>query len=577
MKAISRSISHLTLGKIQLNPVENVFKWDRRLLQDPSIHNLLQMIGEDQDFARFIAHNARNSAARMIEAANSADGRYAEHGKRRSPRFSQLRDIIFNLFSADQRGGGSRICSLALVELDPQKNVGLHALHLPHKEALFRSNAELKGIALNGTASLSGYRIKIGRPYAEIMFRVTKMVADAIDRVSANLSIAADCRRENGETIEVEDLTRWCSSNLPELISTENAGGRLISKVDFFLYPPKYLRAAVADKGFVTKDLAAELRNALQNGQYHLSAFDISGGSAGVGTSEILARHWGFATSGIQAAYAESLLDAYQRLNQRPPTQVVIMPNAVDLMNLAALEYLPLRELFRNRGYRTYIVTSEAYEAGLDIDPKRVRMQSIDGRKFTVGQGEWTLIVRRYAYLFEGRGRGKGIIPQHPQGATVLPSDESRIVASDCRINLNIMKRLETVLVEGSTGGQRQNFQVLPWIILKLEDLQAPDSAVSFLASCVDQWPEVKYLGGILKPVDKIPPSPSGYAQPTFPVPPIPISQLTLDTMVKPLFTNLLTKGVDEVVVMPNILPLVVDQNQVLLPKMEIRMIAIRA
>ena len=139
---------------------------------------------------------------------------------------------------------------------------------------------------------------------------------------------------------------------------------------------------------------------------------------------------------------------------------------------------------------------------------------------------------------------------------------------------MNIIKRLEADLREGLANGQRQNFLILPYLILNLEDRQAPESVTSFLASCVNEWPEFTYMGGVLKPVDKITTSQPGIPQPAFPIPPLPIDQSTVDTIVNPLFTNLLSKGVKEVVMTPNILPLIVDQNHLLLPKMEIRIIA---
>jgi hypothetical protein len=573
-----RTVSRLTLGKIQLNPLENILKWDRRLLQDPRLDTILTMIREDNAFAHFITQITRGSALRLVEAVHDADGRYAQGRKRRRPRFSQARDVIYNLFSADQRGGGTRLCSQPLFELDPHKYSGLHAVYQPSREVLFHGDAELVPPVYRNPDRLSGFHVKVGRPYAEILLTATEEIADGIDRLSANLSKEVIHRMEAGaERIDVEDLTQWCTSRFWQLTTTANRGGRLISKVDFFLYPPGKLRAAALRNGGVDAELSAALRKALQRGGYHVSAFDISGGAAGVGKSEILARHWGFETSGLERAYADALLNAFLYINRRPPDQIIIMPSRLDLVSFASVEYLPLQKTFQERGFRTHIADSEAYQAELCRNPSQVRLHDVDGTELYVGGGVRTLIVRRYNYLNEAHGITQGIIPAHPLGTTVLPSDESRIVASNCQINLMLLHERQEAIRGRLDEDHGQRFKEIPFLFLRPDDARAPSVVSDFLASCADEWPEVCYLGGIVKPVDKLPPSPSGQFQPVFPIPAIPLSAQTVDQMVKPLFNNMIFKGVGEVVLMPNILPLIVDQNNRLLPKMEVRMIAIQS
>jgi hypothetical protein len=579
LNQVKSHIPKLTVGKIQLRPIADVLRFDRVMMRDVSPEAVFRLIQENKDLEEWIRNEIHLSgkARRFVEAALKGDGTYWEDGRGHRPSPSVLRTLIYRLFSANQRGGGSRISGYPLIELDPNKYVGMEAFYRIEKEIMRRGDDAYDGLGSDDVRRLSGYHIKIGRPYAKKLIQATSLVAKGIDRVSANLSVEVKRRRDIGESIGVEDLSVWCCDNLSRLMAVPEGGGRFIAKVDFLLCPPASLREEVLNKGSVNEALAKELREALQKGEFCLSAIDISGGGAGVGISETVARHWGFESSGNLQAYVEHLLHAYYRLNARPPTQVVIMPRTDEYRTFGSEEYIPLRAAFRERGYPSYIVTSEMYQEQLSGNSGRVRIGSVDGEDIIMGGDHRTLVVRRYTYLRERQEGLRGVIPLHPRGTTVLPSDESRIVASDCRVNLRMLDRVTKPLRGSQDENQNGPFQIIPFAFLKLGEPNAAYAAQGFLASCMDQWPEVKYLGGVAKPVDKVLVSKGGGVRSAYPLPPIPTNRDLIDRMVEPLFRNLLEKGVGEIVVMPNVLPVVVDQHHRILPKFEVRMISLGA
>jgi hypothetical protein len=265
----------------------------------------------------------------------------------------------------------------------------------------------------------------------------------------------------------------------------------------------------------------------------------------------------------------------FDRLNSEAPTQVVIMPSSSDMRDFGSDEYVVLWKAFREKGYRTYVATSEMYQERLSEGPKRLVTTSIDGEHIIIGGEEKTLIVRRYMYLYGDKKELRGIIPRHPPGTTVLPSDESRIVASDCRVNLPMLEHATRSIQESPGDNRLSPFQIIPFAILKLQDPNAVYAAQGFLASCSDEWPEVNYLGGVVKPVDKVLGDEGDVVRSAYPLPPIPTTGYIIDAMVKPLFANLIERGIGEVVVMPNVLPFIVDQHHRVMPKFEIRMISL--
>jgi hypothetical protein len=570
-------ISKWTVGKIQRKPIVDVLRFDRVLLENASPDEVLRLIRESKDFENWVrdALLPGGKGEKLIEAAQREDRTYLEGGRRVRLSPSDVRTVLFHLFSANQRGGGSRISAYPLIEVDSKKYVGVESFYSAEKDILLERRDASHGPATEDMVRLSGYHIRIGRPYAQKLIQATSLLARGIDRVSANLSVEVARRRGCNEATGVEDVTVWCSEHLKKLLAVPNSGGRFIAKADFLLYPPPSLREKALKRGAVNRNLGIELRDTLQKGEFCLSVFDVSGGGAGVGLSEWVAQHWGFRSSGNLETYVDQLLHEYDRLNPEPPTQVLILPSARDFRNFGSVEYIPLWRAFRERGYRSYIGTSEMYQERLFENPEELRMRSVDDEDIVICGEERTLIVRRYMYLYDDRNEPGGTIPRHPPGTTVLPSDESRIVASDCRVNLPLLQHV-TRSMRGSPGeDQLGPFQVIPFAILKLEDPNAAYAAQGFLASCTDQWPEVNYLGGVVKPVDKVP-VPEGAVVPSaYPLPPVPTTQRVIDRMVKPLFDNLLEKGVREVVVMPNLLPFVVDQHHCVLPKFEIRMISL--
>jgi hypothetical protein len=572
------TISRLTVGKIQLKPLADVLRFDLLLQKGPT-DTVFQLVQESKDFETWVRNEFRKGGKgeKLIEAAQREDRTYSEGGKRASLSPSDLRNLVFRLFSVNQRAGGSHISAYPLIELDSGNYLGVETSYSPEKELVLRGNDISRTSGLDDMRRLSGYHIRIGRPYASILIQATSLLARRIDRVCANLSDEVMRRKGHQRTIGVEDLSVWCSEHLQRLMAMPNQGGRFIAKADFVLYPPPSLREKVLKQGSVTQALATELRDSLQKGEFCLSVFDISGGAAGVGLSERVSRHWGFPSSGNLESYVQHLMHAFDRLNSEAPTQVVIMPSSSDMRDFGSDEYVALWKAFREKGYRTYIATSEMYQERLSESPERLVTTSIDGEDIIIGGKEKTLIVRRYMYLNADKKEPRGIIPRHPPGTTVLPSDESRIVASDCRVNLPMLEHA-TRPICGSRGKDPLSpFRIIPFAFLRLEDTNAVYTAQGFLASCMDEWPEVGYLGGVVKPVDKVVFSGREAVRSAYPLPPIPTSSHVIDKMVRPLFDNLLQRGVGDVVVMPNILPLVVDQNHSVLPKFEIRMISLGA
>lgn len=480
------------------------------------------------------------------------------------------------LFSMVGRGAGSKLAGTPLFELRNDMD-GIEGIIDPSLDRTLQSKKAYGTRVIANSVRLSPLVMRIGRQYKDRLVQATQLIAREVDVVSGNLRNVLE--NSPAGAMSVEKVTDYVRANLNNLLNTPNENkvpGRSVIQMDFFLlYPPevrrKILETFRQDGSLVAME--KELARYSAEGNMKMTVFDISGGSGGVGISEILSKKVLGRESGHMRAYLGAMLGSYETRMGRLPKQVLIAPREADL-TLMNFEYTEVEDALLSAGIRSVgITTLELLQQSIEVAEKTGRELQVPTLKGTVVKPE--LIIKRFTFPNEGKGVGyRGdILTKLPNGVILEPNNGSRIIASDKRVNSQILTALEPEL-------DRLGVEVMPFLDLDIAERpinELTNDVVRYMNSVRNRYPEVDFLGAVLKTGDKIPGREGGAGE-VISAYPVPASVMKSSEM-RRLFIGkkireLILKGVTGIIVQPNVLSLVVDNNGVLMPKFELKMMA---
>ncbi len=423
---------------------------------------------------------------------------------------TDMRMIFEQLFSLVGRGAGSRLAGVPLTILDEStqgiKTQDIHdfpsAININYK---YGENKE----ALNNFA-LSPRKIVIGQPYANNIQKASRLVMQAIDVVSQKLD--EYIIKQKLQKIPVEEVVEYALMHINQwvldlkLMKYNGPSSRTHQQMDFFLFPTvntrkMIIKDAEKNRGLLSSSAQELLQQETQEGILRLAIFDISGGAYGTGLSESIAKLAGYESSGYMDTYIESLITGYEVRMGKKPKNIVLSPRKADL-TLAAFEYIPFVEKLREQGIQAEIILAEQLEEALRNYDKQKPFQVMtwDGKIITP-----ELIAKRFTFLGEGQekeGDRGYIYTKLPEGVMILPSPASRIPASDKRVNGAILEALRPQL-------KQIGVDVTPSISLSIVDKNSIEKVIKKIIKFgeinVDEYPEIKFLGLVLKVDDKHP------------------------------------------------------------------------
>ena len=476
------------------------------------------------------------------------------------------------IFSIVGRGAGSKLAGSPLFELkDDFRGLITPVEDIEGKNIVIQETYGTR--IIKNSIRLSPLVGTVGQPFSRNLPEATKIIAQAIDTVSANLE--KEFQRSGRSKIGVEEATDIIRNNLPILIRRTNDSipGREVLQMDFFLlYPPdvrrRMIETFIAD-GKLDR-IKSELAELTQQGMMRASVFDISGGSGGVGITEFLSKRILDKSSGHMEAYMDAVLfGAYSRLGKMP-TNAVITPRQADL-TLMNFEYLPTERALRERlAGKVGISTLELLQAAIETDGEKLEIGTLKGEVIRPDT-----IIKRFTFPNEGKGAGyRGdLFVRMPAGVTMAPLNSSRIVASDKRVNLKIVEMLKDQLIPFG-------IDPIPYLDLDLRsgNFEAlSEQVVEFMVANRNAYPEIDFFGGVVKTGDKIP-GREKIAGEVISAYPIPSSVMINPDMRRAFIVKklreLYLRGVSGVIVQPNILSLVADNEGNIAPKFEVKMMA---
>lgn len=493
---------------------------------------------------------------------------------------TDMRMIFEQLFSLVGRGAGSRLAGVPLTILDEStqgiKTQDIHdfpnAININYK---YENNKEV----LNNFA-LSPRKIVIGQPYADNMQKASKLVMQAINVVSQKLDeYVIKQKLQKKKIISVEEAVEYALIHIKEwvldleLMQYDGPSSRTHQQMDFFLFPTVNTRKVLIEdveknRGLLSNSAKELLQQATQNGNLRLTIFDISGGAYGTGLSESIAKLAGYESSGYMDIYIKGLISVYEIKMGRKPKNIVLSPRKADL-TLAAFEYIPFVEKLRKQGVQTEIILAEQLEEALhNYDEKKpFQVKTWDGKMIIP-----ELIAKRFTFLGEGQekeGDRGHIYTNLPEGVMILPSPASRIPASDKRVNGSILNALQSQL-------KQIGVDVIPSITLSIINKNSIEKVVKeiikFGEKNIDKYPEIKFLGLVLKIDDKRPgrKGKGGEVVSAYPISAGIIqkanntdNQEEIDRFIHNMLfhriNNLIDKGVRNIIVQPNLFTIFAD------------------
>lgn len=493
---------------------------------------------------------------------------------------TDMRMIFDQLFSFVGRGAGSRLAGSPLTILKESAQ-GVRTQNIrdfPNSITInyqYGDNTE----AINNFA-LSPRKIVIGRPYVYDMQKASRLVTQAVDAVSRKLDeYIINQKLQGRKTVPVEEIAAYSLLNVNEwvldstLMNYHDSPSRTYQQMDFFLIPTVRTRSILIQEvkkhGGVLSDKAIKLlQKETQGGNLRLTIFDISGGGGGTGLSESVAKLAGYKTSGYMDAYIESLMAGYRARKGRQPKNIVLCPRKADL-TLAAFEYIPFVERLRKQGIQAEIILSEQLEEALHHHDatKPFLVKTWDGKMIVP-----ELIAKRFTFLGAGQeaeGDRGHIYTSLPEGVVILPSAVSRVPASDKRVNSAILEALRTQLTQ-------IGIDVIPTITFSIAGKNSVEKVVKeiikFGEMHSDEYPEIKFLGLILKVDDKRPgregkgdelvsayPIPAGIIQKTNTTDNQGEINNYIHSMLFHRINTLVDKGVLNIIIQPNLLTIFAD------------------
>lgn len=476
------------------------------------------------------------------------------------------------IFSIVGRGAGSKLAGSPLFELKDN----FQGLVTPI-EGIEGTNVSIQEIygtrTVKNSVRLSSLVGTIGQPFSRNLPEATRIITQAIDTVSANLETTLQASGKS--RIGVEEATELVKASLSALMreQTKVAPGREVLQMDFFLVYPSEIRKRMIETFMSNGNLDLmrdELAALTRQGEMRASVFDISGGSGGVGITEFLSQRILGRPSGHMNAYMDAIMfSAGSRLG-RTPANAVIAPRQAD-MTLMNFEYLPAERALRERVQgEVGISTLELLQSAIEANQGKLAVPTLKGNVI-----EPDTIVKRFTFPNEGKGAGyRGdIFVRMPEGVVMTPPNSSRIVASDKRVNLKIVEMLKNQLVP-------LGIDPIPFLDLDLRSGNfegLSEQVVDFMVGNRAEYPEMDFFGAVVKTGDKIP-GREKIAGEVISAYPIPSSVMVNDEMRRAFIVKklreLYLRGVSGVIIQPNILSLVADNNGNIAPKFEVKMIA---
>lgn len=493
---------------------------------------------------------------------------------------TDMRMIFEQFFSLVGRGAGSRLAGAPLTILD-ESTQGIKTQDIndsPNTINMSCKYGDTKEMSNN--FALSPRKIVIGRPYANSMQEASILVVRAIDVVSRKLEEYILKQKLHGiKIVPVEEIVEYALLQVkdwvldPILMQYDGPPLRTHQQMDFFLVPSLKTRKILIEdiknhENILSNNAKKILQKETQEGNLRLAIIDISGGAGGTGLSESIAKLAGYESSGYMDIYIKSLITGYEVKMGKKPKNIVLSPRKADL-TLAAFEYIPFVEKLRKQGVQIEIILAEQLEEALhNYDKKKpFQVKTWDGKMIIP-----ELIAKRFTFLGEGQekeGDRGYIYTSLPEGVVIIPSPASRIPASDKRVNGAILEVLRPQL-------KQIGVDVIPSISLSIVDRNSVEKVVNEIIKFgeinADEYPEIKFLGLILKVDDKRP-GREGKGDEVVSAYPISAGifqkisntknqQEIKDFIHNMLFhriNNLIDKGVQNIIVQPNLLTIFAD------------------
>lgn len=539
------TVPKITTGKCQLVGSESLLRFGTLLSPMTDLSRLAQVIGETE-FAPFFE-----------------DPVFKYYPPERK---------LEMIFSIVGRGAGSKLAGSPLFELKDD----FQGLATPIED-IEGINIAVKAIygtrIIKNSVRLSPLVGTVGQPFSSNLPEATKIIAQAVDTVSNNLEITLQA---SGRTkIGVEEATDLIRNNLPTLIraSRDSIPGREVLQMDFFLIYPAEVRRRMIET-FITNgnldQMRGELAELTRQGTMRASVFDISGGSGGVGITEFLSQRVLARSSGHMDAYMDAIIFGANSRLGKAPANAVITPRQTD-MTLMNFEYLPAEIALKDRvSGDVGISTLELLQASIEACGNRLDVPILNGKVIKPD-----MVVKRFTFPNEGKGAGyRGdLFVQMPKGVTMTPPNSSRIVASDKRVNLRIVEMLKDQLIP-------LGIDPIPFLDLDLRSGNfevLSEQVVEFMVSNRGAYPEIDFFGAVVKTGDKIPGREkiAGEVISAYPIP----SSVMVNPEMRRAFVvkklrELYLRGVSGVIIQPNILSLVADNQGNIAPKFEVKMMA---
>lgn len=536
MNHLAFRVPQITSGKTQTISIEKIL----------TIYRRLSMARKEQDFlvqvlALCLDEETKLFFLNLFPAGKQATVNTGLKEGRLSP--ANARHIFEQLFSILGRGAGSRLAGVPLVTLHDDFN-GVRANFHPEFERTYEGQTTLNGELYTDSAKMSGWHFQIGLPYSKNMTVATQIISQ---NVSAFAAVVARHQSEWGSN-DIDDITKWVVKNFDQLLEeslTEEVCGRPLLQMDYFLLPPSGIRKQILERGIFGDKEKSLLEIALLQGQYSIATFDISGGAGGVGLSELMSQQWLGEKSQHFDFYTQTLLQAFQREKGQLPNRIILVPRKADL-TILTIEYMPLKERFEKMGFPTFIVPME------ELQTFSTTLQTLEGDVIDLNDGERTMVVKRFTYLKEGEDGHRGLVlpaTVFNENCVIVPAPISRLSASDKTVNLKLLRTLKQPLNENGVT-------IIPSLTCACNEDAIPGIS-KFLVECSRKWPEATHLGGVLKTPDKTPGRAGvGELVSAYPIPAAPFTEDTIRVFVLPLIQKLAQYGVEEIVIMPNVLPL---------------------
>ncbi len=520
---------------------------------------------------------------------------------------SNARYILDQVFSSVGRSAGGRLAGVPLTTLHKDR-VGIEVKTAKNIDNEFRVKYVYGKYFGENTFSIKKRRVKIGQPYTDRLIEASKLITQAIDLVGRHLD---EYIRKNSSAkknlFSVEKLSEFTLNNLgtwfkdKDFLTYDGLRSRTHQNMDYFFLPDKNIRKKIIED---TKEnngsMSDKLKNILEKetlqGNLKMTVVDISGGGGTTGLAQFVAKLLGYTESGSMDSYINSLVSTYKSKQGKTPRSIVICPR-IDDLTLMSIEYMPVVEGIKKWGINPYIVLAEQLEESFQKWDGKSQFTTVTWDGKTIFP---ELIAKRFTFLGAGLNNStdRGYIrAKLPPGVEIIPSPASRIPASDKRINSKILELLKPNL-------KKLGVIVIPTKIIrivdrnkiedfdnqlkkaslnnltKLQELKnqyvkqgveiAIKEIINFAKNNQDEWPEIGFIGLILKLDDKRPgrAGKGGELVSAYPIPSgilkAAVSKKTskdqekykfyLEEIVTHRIYNLVNKGVYDIIMQPNLL-----------------------